>query len=231
MAFRFKQFSLEDSNSPMKLGTDAVLLGAWAKANSGDEILDIGSGSGIVSLMLVQRIPKAKICAVEINKLAFTDLVGNINNSRWKTRINPINSDFGSFQFLSFYNLIVSNPPFFDIDNSIISHGRKVARQKDTLTPQIICNRAKELLKDDSSLIVIYPYSSRNEFIKEALLCGLVLFEELKVRDNPNAEFKRSLLHFKNIKIKNVIIEELCIKDIEGQYSTEFKQLTKDFYL
>ncbi len=231
MAFQFKQFSLEDSNSPMKLGTDAVMLGAWAKANNGDEILDIGSGSGIVSLMLAQRIPKAKISAIEINKLAFTDLVENINNSKWKSRINPINFDFSDFQFLSYYNLIISNPPFFDIDNSIISDGRKIARQKDALTPQIICNRAKELLKDNSSLMVIYPYSNRNEFIKEALLCGLVLLEELKVKDNPNAEFKRSLLHFKNIKVENVIVEELCIKDIEGQYSTEFKQLTKDFYL
>ena len=215
----------------MKLGTDAVLLGAWAEPNKGDRILDVGGGTGIVSLMIAQRYSDTEIYTVEINKDTFIDLQTNIEKSPWNNRITVIQSDFNSYNFSDKFDLVISNPPFFDADLSNINAGRKLARQKEALNPQQLCRKASEILKQNSSLIIIYPFSSRGEFIKEALLNGFYLWKELKIRDKLSLDFKRSILHFKNVKQNNIIQKELCIKNNNGTYTEEFKNLTKEFYL
>jgi len=231
MSFRFKQFSIIDDNSSMKVGVDAVLLGAWANVNNGANILDVGSGSGIVALMMAQRYPKSKILAIEINVDSYSDLKENIINSPWNNRIEALNCDFNSYSNGEKFDLVISNPPFFESTNSNMEIGRKLARQSVSLTPSQLCNVSQKILYPKSSLIVVFPFSLRDEFIMAALKNGFYLFRELKIKDNVSSEYKRSLLHFKNSKVEKLTQEELILKHETGTYSNEFNKLTKSFYL
>jgi len=231
MSFKFKSFSIDDTNTPMKVGVDAVLLGAWASADSPNSILDIGSGSGIIALMLAQRFPNSKISALEINENAFIDLSTNINNSPWFDRIIPILLDFKSINIDVKYDMIVSNPPYFDDGLSNEISGRRTARQTQELNPSQLCENSRKLLNNDSSLIVIFPYSQRFDFIKAALYYNLYLWKELRVKDKINSEFKRSILHFKNSKVFKFKQEELVLKNNDNSFTEEFNKLTKEFYL
>jgi len=231
MSFKFQSFSIDDTNTPMKVGVDAVLLGAWASKNSSISVLDIGSGSGIIALMLAQRFPNSKISAIEINEDAFIDLTTNINNSPWSDRISPILLDFKSINFEGKYDLIVSNPPYFEDGASKEISGRRTARQTLELNPNQLCENSKKLLNDDSSLIVIFPYSQRFYFIKAALYNNLYLWKELRIKDKFNSEFKRSILHFKNAKVFNFEQEELVLKNQDNSFTEDFNKLTKEFYL
>jgi tRNA1Val (adenine37-N6)-methyltransferase len=231
MSFNFKSFSIDDTNTPMKVGVDAVLLGAWASVNLPNNILDVGSGSGVVALMLAQRFPNSYISAIEFNKDAFIDLVTNIKNSPWSERMFPILQDFKSIQYDVKYDLIISNPPYFNDEVSKEISGRRTARHTQVLNPNQLCNNSKNLLNDDSSLIVIFPFSQRFDFIKTALYNNLYLWKELKVKDKSNSEFKRSILHFKNSKVFEFKQEELTLKNEDNSFTEDFNKLTKYFYL
>ncbi|RLD41730.1 MAG: tRNA (adenosine(37)-N6)-methyltransferase TrmM, partial [Bacteroidetes bacterium] len=111
MSFTFKQFSINDRNTPMKVGIDAVLLGSWIDVPDKIKILDVGSGSGIIALMLAQRFPKSIITALEINGYSYSDLQENVIHSPWKDRINTLNIDFNNWSCEKGFDLIVSNPP------------------------------------------------------------------------------------------------------------------------
>ena len=230
MSFIFKQFSINDRNTPMKVGIDAVLLGSWVDVSDNIRILDVGSGSGIIALMLAQRFPKSVITALEINVDSYSDLQENINNSPWQNRIKTLNIDFNRWSCNNKLDLIISNPPFFDVSNSM-NEGRRFARQFTSLTPNQLCASSRMLLNTNSSFVVIFPYAQRHEFILSALSNGFYLFKELRIRDNVLSKFKRSILFFKNSRVHSIEQEELILKQEDGSFSKEFKELTKQFYL
>ena len=230
MSFKFKQFSIIDENTPMKVGIDAVLLGSWVDVSDDINILDVGSGSGIIALMLAQRFPNSKFTAIELNTSSFIDLNKNINNSPWKNRISAINVDFTKWESNSKYELIISNPPFFDVSNKM-NDGRRLARQVSSLDPIQLCRMSSKLINQDSYFVAIFPFQQRGEFIKAALLNGFYIFKELKIRDNASSGFKRSILCFKNSKVLFFEQKELILKRDDGSFSNEFIELTKHFYL
>ncbi len=231
MPFRFKEFNIIDDNTPMKVGVDAVLLGSWINAKHCNKILDVGSGSGIIALMLAQKYKHAIITAIEINNKAYIDLQENIANSKWSNRIIAINDDFNSFRYDNKFHLIVSNPPFFDVVNNKMKIGRKLARQSISLSISQMCETASGILNNNSSFVVIFPYSKRFEFLREAFMNGFYILEELRIRDNSSSVYKRSILHFKNSKVGVFTQNSLELKSDNGGYSEMFIKLTKDFYL
>ncbi len=231
MAFQFKKFKLEDGQTAMKLGTDAIILGTWINIQDSKEVLDIGSGCGIISLILAQRFQNCKITAIEIDPFAFQDLVININASPWQNSINAIHADIIDYSFDKKFDWIVSNPPFFDSDQSIITSSRKLARQKKSLTPEILFEKAAHILNSEGTLAIIYPYSQRFEMITKALLYDLFLVDELQIKDVDESLFKRCIFQFRKIKPKIATLQTLVLKQTDGSYTQEFQNLSQDFYL
>jgi tRNA1Val (adenine37-N6)-methyltransferase len=233
MSFKFKHFFVDDTNTPMKVGIDAVMLGAWSNATNCRKVLDVGAGSGIVSLMLAQRFPNIDIISsVEINPNAYKDCLANFNNSVWKYKLSTLLGDFTKIDFFEKFDLIVSNPPFFESGTSSVNFGRELSRKNEYLPMTIFFNKSASILNDKGEIYVIYPYNQRESLIKQALLTGLYLIKELKIRDNDSVDFKRIILAFgKNRPNGEVDSQMLSIKSTNGSYTDSFKNLTSDFYL
>ncbi len=231
MSFQFKRFFIEDRNTSMKVGIDAVLLGAWADIGNGNQIVDIGSGNGIVSLMLAQRFPETNIHAVEINNAAFKDCIFNIDKSPFKERIEAINCDIRKYNSEIFFDIAISNPPFFSLNSAAHDNGRQEARQTKSLSYKDLCVSAKQLLKPNAALIVVFPFEQRQRFIKEAFVNGFYLKKELVISDKKRSKPQRSLLHFVNYPILEVERSSLYLKDTTNTPSKFMTELTKDFYL
>ena len=215
----------------MKIGVDAVILGSWANVSDAKKVLDLGAGSGVISLMLAQRFFNIKIDAIEINDNAVKDLQLNFDNSEWSNRLNIIHEDFLKYNFENNYDLIISNPPFFKSTKSEINKGREQARIATTLSPDVLCDKAYKILSSKGKLIVVFPYSQRKEFVISALVQGFYLYSELSVLDTENTVPKRSILCFSKAKPSIVQSNILILKKSDGSYTDSFSELTKDFYL
>lgn len=228
--FHFKQFSINDNACGMKICTDSVLFGAWLNADKANEILDIGTGSGLISLMLAQK-TKANITAIEICKDASYCAKENFKLSKWENRLEIINISLEDFinKFDRQFDMIVCNPPWF---NSIKpkEHKRLNARHRDSLDYETLIRAVLKLLIKDGSFSVVLPYSEKNNFSNIALLNGLYLINETQILTTLNKQPKRVFLSYsliRQVKQSNYI----NLYDNKGNYSTEYKQITKDFYL
>ena len=231
MSFNFKQFSIQDSNSAMKVGVDAVLLGAWADAVDCRKVLDLGAGTGIVSLMLAQRNATAQIDCLELNNDAFIDLQHNIKESNWSNRLNAINADFLEYDFPSQYDFIISNPPFFKPSDSKINSNRKTARIADSLSPDILSSKVSDIISDAGRFVIIYPFERRLFFIKAAFANGLYMYKQLIIYDTKSNPPVRCILCFTKETVMSVSHESIIMKKENGNYTEEFKKLTKEFYI
>ncbi|MEM8510330.1 MAG: methyltransferase [Bacteroidota bacterium] len=231
--FHFKQFTIQQDNCAMKVGTDGVLLGAWTSLNcSPDTILDVGSGTGLIALMLAQRATASVIDAIEIDTDAFEQCVANFEASPWADRLFCYHAGFQEFyeEIEESYDLIVSNPPFFieDVSSGQISRDR--ARQNQSLPYPSLFEGIKTLLAPKGELSMIIPYSAELAVLDLAATQGLYPSRITRVKGNPIASFKRSLLQLSRNKIA-VTSRELVIELERHVYSKEYIQLTKDFYL
>ena len=228
--FQFKEFRIEQQNSAMKVGTDGVLLGAWTPVNNAARILDIGTGTGLIALMLAQR-SSATVDAVEIDNLAFVEARFNFEQSPWQDRLKVFYSDFLMFATLSTvpYDLIVSNPPFFidslKSDNAALT----VARHNDTLSFYQLIAGARKLLSDTGRLCVIIPFTSCTEFRETARIRGFYLSQQTLVIPKAGRPAKRVLLEF-TVQGGYPIDNELVILDKNGFYTDAYKTLTSPFY-
>ncbi|MDD3459260.1 MAG: methyltransferase [Weeksellaceae bacterium] len=227
--FNFKQFSVRHRDSAMKVGVDAVLLGAWATAENPKHILDIGSGTGIIGMMLAQRFEKAKITAVEIMEEAFNETVFNYQNSPFSDRFSAVHAPIQSFKSNIKFDLIVSNPPFFDPTHTDHS-ARSKARQQHLLNFDELLKTSSKLLSDNGHCAYIVPYSAGNHFIQTASLYGLIPKRIMNVRGNPVADFKRSMLLFSKTKT-TLQTDALTIEHTRNVFTDDYIRLTKDFYL
>lgn len=213
----------------MKIGTDGVLLGAWVNAENPKKILDIGTGTGLILLMLAQRFSQAKLTGIEIDENAFLEAQFNVSESIFKERCIVIHSSLQEFQSDEKFDLIVSNPPFFELTHKEIS-SRNTARQHSDLTFEQLLFHAEKLLNLDGKLAVIIPFESEEKFIKIAKNLKLFPQKITHVKGNENAQFKRSLMMFSR-KNSEVEIDELVIEMSRNVYTQDYISLTKDFYL
>lgn len=231
--FKFKKFTIQQDRCAMKVGTDGVILGAWVNVEGVKEILDVGTGTGLIALMLAQRNPNTEIEAIEIDPDAYNQALQNVADSPYSSQIKVIRKDFRDFKFderLS-YDLIVCNPPYFVDSLKPENKKRSIARHSDTLQIQDIILGAKYLLKTNGRLALILPMNLKNLFITLALEHGFFLSRINKIRTVPGKAPGRCCLEFS--RKKTDIREESLIIETEGRhkYSTEYLELTKDFYL
>ena len=228
--FQFKQFRIEQKNTAMKVGTDSLLLGSWIKPDSVSSVLDVGCGTGILSLMMAQRFD-AKIIGVEIDEAACIDAKKNFQQSKWKDRIRLIPSSFQEFIQNNnlHFDLLVSNPPYFQNSKKSPDSSRNLARHTDALPLPGLLSGAFRLLKEDGMLALILPAEIVPGFLMRASIVGFYCNRQLLVKPKSSKGVHRSILEL--IKKKTECrYENLIVYGAEG-YSEAYKSLTKDFYL
>jgi tRNA1Val (adenine37-N6)-methyltransferase len=231
--FQFKQFTVYQDQCAMKVCTDACILGAWfaAKAPAYANVLDIGSGTGLLMLMLAQK-HKGEIRGIELDLDAFRQLKDNIEKSPWRQLLKVFPGDVRSFSFPGKFDFIISNPPFYENDLPAATTGANLARHSKELTLTELLVAIDANLSPDGSFGVLLPYRRATWFEELARTAyGFTLKEQLLVRQSPRHEFFRSILCFSRHPDKFIPTTELTIQGNDGGYTEDFTELMKDYYL
>jgi tRNA1Val (adenine37-N6)-methyltransferase len=234
--FKFKEFTINQDKTAMKIGTDGVLLGAWCSVDSyPDTILDIGSGTGVVALMVAQRSDAMTVDAVEVDEDAYEQTVENFEQSDWGDRLYCYNATFQEFaneiaEEEETYDLIVSNPPFYRDEFETEDIARNKARFTSSLSFEELLSGTSKILSTDGKFTTIIPFKEEENFINLAKNNNLFLNKVCHVQGNPSSEIKRSLLEF-SFHQTEIIKEHLIIEIKRHQYTEDYINLTKEFYL
>ena len=231
--FKFKEFTLIQEVCAMKVCTDSCLFGAWVTSRIPvkgiHHILDIGTGTGLLSLMLVQKYQESKCDAIEIDKEAFEEASRNFENSRWKDKFSVFNMDFLSFQSEDKYDLIVCNPPFYE--KQLISPDKKknAAMHSTDFSIENLFSHTRSLIGENGNLTCLIPWNRTNETIESAENNGWYKKEVCYVKQTTQHNYFRTMIIFSSKPSENNIAE-LSIKD-KDSYTPEFIKLLKDYYL
>jgi tRNA1Val (adenine37-N6)-methyltransferase len=232
--FQFKQFSVNQNQCAMKIGTDGVLLGAWTPIeNNPKSVLDIGTGTGIIALMLAQRSNAQQIDALEIDENAYEQAVDNFENSPWSDRLFCFHAGFDEFvdEPEEEYDLIVSNPPFYSEDYRSDNEQRDLARFQEAMPFDELVEAADLLLSENGIFSVIIPFNEEDRFIKLCANVELYPIKVTRVKGSQNTKIIRSLLAFKKYELPVLVADELVIEISRHEYTPEYIALAKDFYL
>lgn len=227
--FSFKQFTVYHDRCAMKVGTDGVLLGAWVDVASARHALDVGTGTGLISLMMAQR-SHARIKAVDIDADAVEQARGNVASSPWKDRIEVELQDICHFASESLFDVIVSNPPYFVNSLKCPDEQRNTARHTDNLDFERLLASVARLLHPEGAFSVIIPTDGKELFLTIASRYGLHLSRQTLIHTKPGADPKRVLLALK-FSVDKCVADDLTIELSRHVYSEEYIALTKDFYL
>jgi len=227
--FRFKLFSIDDSNCAMKVGTDSILLGSWVKAELPSTILDIGAGSGLLSLMMAQKHPSAAITAIEIEDKAAEQCKLNFDNSPFENKLLVIKSDFLRYRFKQKYDLIISNPPYFGEGVNSINLPKNLARKSEFLPLESFIQKAVYLLNPSGKLMLILPFHRMKLLEGVVRLSNFNITKQCQVYSKSDSAIK--LIMFEISKGENHTQEKLVIYSKTNEYTKQFKELTQDFYL
>jgi tRNA1Val (adenine37-N6)-methyltransferase len=232
-SFEFKQFRIKQDRCAMKVSTDAVLLGAWVSVNSSKSILDIGTGTGVIALMLAQK-SKADITAIDIDRDSTEQARLNVESSPFRERVRVIHTSFQELAAASDakFNLIVTNPPYFVDSLKSNDDTRKIARHTDTLSFEDLLNGVRKLLDPKGKFCLILPKNEAARFREMAGERGLYLSKLLRIRTSFEKETeKRHIMQFE-FKQSEFSESTLVIEaDGSRNYTPEYKELTKDYYI
>ncbi|HRE77534.1 MAG TPA: methyltransferase [Flavobacterium sp.] len=218
----------------MKVGTDSVLLGAWCPIeNNPFSVLDIGAGTGILSLMIAQRSNAEQIDALEIDEDAYEQCVENFENSPWGERLFCFHAGLDEFvdEPEDEYDLIISNPPFYSEDYKTENSQRDLARFQEAMPFEDLIEAADLLLSENGIFAVIIPYKEEEKFIDLCAEVELYPIKVTRVKGTSTTEIKRSLLAFKRYELSTLTADELVIEINRHEYTDDYINLTKDFYL
>lgn len=225
--FKFQQFSVQQDKSVFRVGTDAVLLGSLADVSEANNVLEVGAGTGIISLMIAQGNPEAQILAIDINPEAVSISQANFSNSPFSDRIKSQLQDLKNFETEEKFDLIISNPPYFEINSS---EKDILARQKLELNFSDLIKKSSRLLSENGLFTVIIPIDSEKEFTDICSMNNLFLHRKVIIKGIKTSEPKRLVLEYSftesETKIENFVIEKS-----PRVYSDEYLELTKDFHL
>ena len=228
--FRFKQFSVKNDLTAMKVGTDGVLLGAWCPVDGARHVLDVGTGCGVIALMVAQRNADALIDAIDIDHNAIEEASLNFSNSPWAVRLTVIEGDFNGMGEGRRYDLIISNPPFFT--NGILPTGdaRTTARHTGALTYRQLIDGAARLMTGDGSLALISPTDVEGDIIEAATFASLPVRQQVRVIPVEGAAPKRTLwlLSRRDLPYSE---DTITIAHSDGTFTREYIDLTGAFYL
>ena len=232
--FQFKQFSVNQDQTAMKIGTNGVLLGAWTPLeNNPKSVLDIGTGTGIIALMLAQRSNAEQIDALEIDESAYEQAVENFESSPWSDRLFCFHAGLDEFveEPEDEYDLIVSNPPFFSEEYRSENEQRDLARFQEAMPFEDLVEAADLLLSENGIFSVIIPFNEEDRFIELCANVELFPIKITRVKGTQNTKIIRSLLAFKRFELAVLTSDELVIEISRHEYTPEYIALTKDFYL
>lgn len=241
--FQFKQFSIHQDRCAMKIGTDAVLLGAWCPIdNKPFSVLDIGAGTGILSLMLAQRTSAEQIDALEIDEDAYEQCVENFEASPWSDRLFCFHAGLDEFvdepeddpsdcELAQQYDIIISNPPFYSENYKTDNDSRDLARFQDALPFEELVDAACLLLSENGIFAVIIPFKEEERFIDLCAEAELFPVKVTRVKGSHTTPIVRSLLAFKRYELSALEADELVIEINRHEYADDYINLTKEFYL
>ena len=230
-SFRFKQFEVWHDRCAQKVGTDGVLLGAWAKADECENILDIGTGSGLIALMMAQRAPKAKVVGIEIDEAAAQQAQENVSKSPFQSRIEIVQSDVRDYSSPVAFDCIVCNPPFFVEETLPDDSQRAMARHTAHLAFLELIEVVSRLISPTGTFNVILPTSSANDFVNQCFMNGLYLVRQCRISTVVNKKPKRVMLSFSKTGKGDYNTETIVLQERDGSRSEAYQKLTEDFYL
>lgn len=229
-SFEFKQFIVNHDKCAMKVGTDGVLLGAWAPIENVNRILDVGTGTGLIALQLAQRNSCANITAVEVDPAAAAQANDNVQSSPWSDRIEVVCADFRDYQPEIKFDLIVSNPPYFMDALKCPDEQRCMARHTGGLNYDLLFRQAAHLLSEQGTVSIIIPIEAESAAVDAAWKHKLYPVHCLRVFTKPGKPCRRVLFAF-SFRNEECTEESLCIEVGRHEYTPEYIALTKDFYL
>ncbi|MCW8347884.1 methyltransferase [Vibrio sp. ZSDZ65] len=229
-SFAFKQFKIHSGGAGMPVSTDGVMLGAWATFQHTDPILDIGVGTGLLTLMLAQRYPEGIIYAIDIENSAIEDATNNVAHSQWQDRIHIIKGDILRHNFEHAFSGIICNPPYFNSGEQAALQQRATARHTSSLNHTELLSRCYQLLNNDGEASFILPITEGEHFITIAQNKGWFLSRRCLVRPTQTKPVSRILFTLRKQETP-ITEEQLVIHSPHGGYSDAFIQLTGDFYL
>jgi tRNA1Val (adenine37-N6)-methyltransferase len=235
--FQFKQFEIAQDQCAHKIGTDAVLLGAWTvPVSKPHTILDVGTGTGVIALMMAQRFPVAQVDAVEVDDAAFEQATYNIENSPFADRTYCYHAGFQEFyeEMDERYDLIISNPPYFDgtleRDDQLVSNQRQQARFDDALPFEELVYGVYQLLDSDGTFTCIIPVDREEKLLQIAAHFQLHATRKTYVKGTEDSPVKRVLMEFR-FRESEPIIDHLTLEKSRHDYTAEYTSLVRDFYL
>lgn len=226
-SFKFKQFEIQQSKNVFRVGTDGVLLGSLANIDNVSKVLEVGTGTGLISLMLAQRNSYAEFLGIDINEEAVSLTRSNFENSPFQLRLKNSHQDFKNFESDAKFDLIVSNPPYFEESDS---EKDKLARQTVELNFLQLISKSSKLLSENGIFSVIIPSEVGNDFTKIANENQLFLIRQVNIKGIENSKVKRLILEFSLTK-KEVEESECIIEKSPRQYSDQYIELTKEFHV
>ena len=232
--FKFKQFAINQDRCAMKIGTDAVLLGAWCPIdNNPKSILDIGAGTGVLALMLAQRTNADQIDALEIDEEAYEQCVENFEASAWADKLFCYHAGLDEFvdEPEDEYDLIISNPPFYSEDFKTENEQRDLARFQDAMPFEDLIEAADLLLSENGLFAVVIPYKEEERFIDLCAEYELYPVKATRVKGSHKTPIIRSLLAFKRYELSVLTADELVVEINRHEYTDDYINLTQDFYL
>ena len=227
--FKFKQFEILQADNAMKVGTDAMVLGALVNPSGHERMLDIGSGTGVIALMLAQRAPDLRIEAIELDVVSSKEAEFNFQNSPWSDRLKVHQGDFLEFSSDEKFDLLVSNPPYFQTRNENPDERKARTRHESFLPMDKMLKHAFDLAAENASLWVIVPVEVLDSWLEVASNIGWFISEIILIVGKENGTVKRTILHFTKRKSK-VKMDSLTIRRENNNYTEGYKELTRDFH-
>lgn len=228
--FKFKKFDIEQQGCAQKVGTDSMVLGAFAEYKDPERILDIGTGNGVIALMMAQKFRNAEITGIEIQKECAELAQFNFDNSRFKDRVCVLNADVNNCVFTKKFDLIISNPPFFENATESSRIERTTARHQTTLNLFQLMYFAKNNLNAQGAIWLIVPQESTKKLMNYSNESGLVLTKRIKVLGKPTHHKRDILVFVKTNIVSSCTSRSFAIRDSEGNYTEEYKTKTIDFH-
>lgn len=226
--FKFKNFNIIQTNAPQKVGTDAMVLGALVNHENPSSILDVGTGCGVIALMLAQNYPKAKVTGLDIDEKAVLQAQTNFQNSHFPNEFEALHQNFLEYNPSQKFDLIISNPPYFNTKMPSIDQQRSLARHENSMSLQDLINHSESLLTENGVLWMIVP-SERGEALINGDL-NLKLSQRIKVYGKPNRHVRDILVFTQTQNEIDYHLSELTIRDDINQYTEQYIALTLEFH-
>ena len=230
--FFFKKFGMFHHRSTMRVGTDAVLFAQWVEVMTSDNALDVGTGSGVIPLILAQK-GVGSVDAVELDSDSYEEANMNFNISVYSDKLSVVQSDVRTYadDIEKKYDLIVSNPPYYASDVKPIKEKKVMARHVSTLSFRDLLVAAKKMMKEDARFALVLPFYESRLFIKEAESLGFYLQKEFLISPIEGKDPNRVNMQFVLNKVEKVETELFTIRNKDYSYTEEYKEFLKDFYL